>query len=309
MAATAPLCTSCALKSRRLWRLIGASQMHHFILARDLGNCLPQGGRGGAGLTFGPHPHNNHTIFKDQPDRPYVHARFPQTIALCATIAHTGDPVHPLCATKERSYAVIILSLSSIPPRFAGLPRFFAHLARQSLQPDVVELNLPATYRRFPGPVPTLPALPDWVRICFTSDDLGPATKILPTVARHATAQARLVYCDDDRIYDRNWLARLVASHKTHPKSAICESGWNISGAVPPPDPALPLTKTQSRSAKLCRATSFGLLQRHRRQFRRAGQVHIAEGFGGVLLRADWLDDPAFHILGIYLQIILVGEI
>lgn len=190
---------------------------------------------------------------------------------------------------------MIVVSLSSIPPRFGGLPRFFQHLARQSLRPDLVELNLPERYRRFPGAVPTLPPLPDWVRVCRVDQDAGPATKILPTLARHAGYDRRLVYCDDDRVYDRDWLARLVAAHGTHPGHAICESGWIIADAVAPADPAIQLGKAAARGAKLLRLASFGLLQRHRRQFRRAGAVHIAEGFGGVLFRADWLDAAVRH--------------
>ena len=191
---------------------------------------------------------------------------------------------------------MIVLSLSSIPPRFGGLPKFFAHLARQDLRPDLVELNLPDSYRRFPGPVPSLPGLPDWVRVCRGGADLGPATKILPTLARHRGADVRLVYCDDDRIYDRAWLARLVGAQHAHPECAICDSGWIIADAQPPADPALPLTKGQARRAKWLRAASLGLWQRHRLQFRRAGEVQIAEGFGGVLLRGAWLDDSARHL-------------
>ncbi|MFY8147512.1 MAG: hypothetical protein ACOVME_13030, partial [Rhodobacter sp.] len=38
--------------------------------------------------------------------------------------------------------------------------------------------------RRFPGAVPSLPPLHEWVDVIHCDDDLGPATKVLPAAAR-----------------------------------------------------------------------------------------------------------------------------
>ena len=59
----------------------------------------------------------------------------------------------------------MILSFTSIPPRFPFLGRVIQQLEKQTVRPDAVELYLPRTYRRFPGERPALPKLPDWVKI------------------------------------------------------------------------------------------------------------------------------------------------
>ena len=123
----------------------------------------------------------------------------------------------------------MILSFTSIPPRFKYLGRIVRQLEQQSIKPQAVELYLPKTYRRFPGERPSLPNLPDWIKIIDIEDDLGPATKILPALAAHKNQKADILYFDDDQNYDCEWLARFVAARQHRPQDAICESGLNIA--------------------------------------------------------------------------------
>ncbi|WP_372614936.1 hypothetical protein [Aquicoccus sp.] len=96
-----------------------------------------------------------------------------------------------------------ILSLTSVPPRFAQLGPVLASLVGQGA--DRVILALARQYTRFPGPV-TPPALPEGVKIIW-SEDFGPATKIL--AAQRAYPDAEIVYCDDDCLYAPGWLSAL----------------------------------------------------------------------------------------------------
>ena len=52
--------------------------------------------------------------------------------------------------------------------------------------------------------------------IRITEQDLGPATKVLPAVEEYAQEDVAVIFCDDDKIYDPNWAARLInAAQKT----------------------------------------------------------------------------------------------
>lgn len=198
---------------------------------------------------------------------------------------------------------MLIVSFTTVPPRFRFLPRFLAALERQDLRPDRVELNLPAVFRRFPGARPALPPLPDWLRVVEVGADLGPATKVLPALRRWHGQDVRIVYCDDDKAYDPGWLARLAAAADRLPGRILGERGCHIGdigrfdrapGAAPQP--------------RAIRAPAYGKTVRRMWQdpafrpetslvpaFAAEGHVDILFGAGGVLARPDDFHPDAFE--------------
>jgi len=216
-----------------------------------------------------------------------------------------------------------IISLSTIPPRFYLVGKALQRLLDQSVAPDRIELWIPRFYRRFPDVAFCLPPVPDGVTIEVTDNDLGPATKVLPCARKHRGTDARIVYCDDDRHYGRDWLKTLLAAAAEHPKAAIAAWGMDLPGPTKRqwirrdigPDAPRPRVK---RDPKLRRG---GLQNLHRnlpywvwREGVRAllklkiwdepprkklvagGYADIAEGCGGVLVRPDFFDDAVFEI-------------
>ena len=129
-----------------------------------------------------------------------------------------------------RTSLSLVVTLSSIPPRFAGLGPTLKSLLRQKVRPDEVRLYLPRRYRRFPDWDGSLPAVPDGVRICTTDEDMGPATKILPAVRDFRGREVELLLCDDDRIYDPLWTSRFLAARRAHPDCVIVEAGGFVPG-------------------------------------------------------------------------------
>lgn len=129
----------------------------------------------------------------------------------------------------------IVVTLTSIPPRFANLPRKIASLMRQTVPPDSIELYLPRSYRRFPGPRPRLPRLPAPVRIIDVDDDLGPATKVLPASHHWHGENIDLLLCDDDRPEDPGWVARFASARRHRPDDIVCESGWLVDTLISGP--------------------------------------------------------------------------
>ena len=122
----------------------------------------------------------------------------------------------------------IVVTLTATPPRFPNLARKFRAIEKQTRKPDHIELNIPVKYRRFPGEVPSLPALPDWVTIRRCTTDYGPATKVLPTAQHWRGQDVDLLLCDDDRLPDRLWIERLAKARQDRPNDIITERGWNI---------------------------------------------------------------------------------
>lgn len=197
----------------------------------------------------------------------------------------------------------IVVTLTSIPPRYANLPRKFASLAKQTERPDRVELHIPKTYRRFPGQRPQLPPLPDWVEVIEGDTDYGPATKVLPAARRWRGKQTDLLICDDDRLQDRGWIARFVTGRKKRPEDIICERGWNIADrfSIQKTKPDLPLAELDPRqgrtpSYRLKRLASLTLWHPPRELYASAGYTDIFEGFLGALAPADAFTDKAYEI-------------
>ena len=144
-----------------------------------------------------------------------------------------------------------IISLASIPPRFAQLPRVVAGLQAQGAR---VLVTLPRTYRRFPGEhaVPNLPG----VEILRPEEDLGPAAKVLHAARMLRGQDVDLLYCDDDWDYAPGWVDSFRKTRAAHPDAVL-------AGAT------------------------FGA-----ERMKLSGPP-IAQGFAGVMIRPDWLDDTA----------------
>ncbi len=96
---------------------------------------------------------------------------------------------------------MLVISLTSIPPRYGQLSRVLEALLAQGA--DAVALALPRRFARFS--TPPLPALPGGITLLRTETDLGPAGKLLP--AARAWPEADILYCDDDWLYRPGWAA------------------------------------------------------------------------------------------------------
>lgn len=125
-----------------------------------------------------------------------------------------------------------VISLTSIPPRFHHLETCVGSLLNQSARIDEVVVYIPKTYRRFPQDF-ALPVLPEGAQLRIVADDLGPATKVLPAVRDYDGTDTRILFCDDDRIYDPDWAKRLISASDDHPDCAIASMGHRVSDFEP----------------------------------------------------------------------------
>ncbi|MBU6187833.1 MAG: glycosyltransferase family 2 protein [Betaproteobacteria bacterium] len=180
----------------------------------------------------------------------------------------------------------IVVTLTSIPPRFENLSRKLASLDRQTVKPDFIELYLARSYRRFPGPRPALPTLPPSVRVVEVEHDLGPATKVLPACQRWQSEDVDLLLCDDDRAEDPDWVERFARARHERPDDIICEAGWFVDSVSPHPRTELDLPRVQV-SPRLGKNLAYRLkrlltLQRYTPKIHIYSQSGYADVFMGV---------------------------
>lgn len=160
----------------------------------------------------------------------------------------------------------LVISLTSIPPRFGQLPRVVAALRAQTARPARILVTLPRHYRRFPGSH-AAPALPG-AEVVRPARDMGPAAKVLAAARLLRGQDCHLLYCDDDWLYHPRWAEGFLATARARPGCAIAASGFSARRLGLSPAPHLPDGEAGG------------------------GYVDIAQGFAGVLLRPDWLDAP-----------------
>lgn len=200
-----------------------------------------------------------------------------------------------------------LITLTSIPPRFGLIgPTLEALVAQQGV--DGVALYLPQTYHRFPDWDGALPSVPAGVTIHRVDTDYGPATKVL-CAARHYRGQnIRLLFCDDDRDYRPGWAQGLLAEADRYPDRAVALAGWDIAGLSKRAAHNAPRHERRSRTWDLAYRTDrlkqilsgkakATLAQKPpRRIIAQSGFADVFEGYGGVVVRPEFFDAPAFDI-------------
>jgi hypothetical protein len=187
-----------------------------------------------------------------------------------------------------------IISLTTIPPRICQIGPTLVSLLAQNAAIDSVILWVPERYRRTEFNLIDLPRMPAGVDLRRCPVDYGPATKILPTVRAFAGEDVRIIYCDDDRIYDPDWAGHLLRESDRYGDDCIAEAGEKVPATVL-------RALAHSRRHRLLAAFSLGIYGHlHRKKMRALdpghGRVDIAKGYGGVLIRPSFLPETAFDI-------------
>lgn len=204
----------------------------------------------------------------------------------------------------------VVVSLSTIPPRFPEIGTALNRLLAQDHPADEIHLYIPKHYRRFPEHAFCLPDVPDGITVKVVENDYGPATKVLPCARAHWGTRTRIVYCDDDRLPTRDWLQALLDATATRPQDALVSSGDTLEAYGLPMSnvPHLPRAELRSRRTDLRyyreRLRQFGLTacgkpplaKPARRRYRSSGYVDFAQGLGGVSIRPEFLDQDDFDI-------------
>ncbi|WP_163848389.1 glycosyltransferase family A protein [Pseudooceanicola aestuarii] len=191
-----------------------------------------------------------------------------------------------------------VITLSTIPPRFDRLGAALDSLLAQTLPASEIRLYIPDSYRRFRDWDGTLPALPDGVTIHRCDKDFGPATKVLPAARDLRGRDVDILFCDDDKVYDPEWHQRFKDARAAHPDACIVEAGEtfpDIADSSRPSD-RLPRAHRRKRDWRYRSVRALTLTLYKPFMYVNSGFVDQISGYGGVMLRPEWLDDAAFEI-------------
>lgn len=195
----------------------------------------------------------------------------------------------------------LVISLSTIPPRMQEIQKTLDSLLDQNVDVAEIRLNIPKKYRRFDFDPADIPTMPSGINIHLVEEDIGPATKILPTAADLRGQDINIIFCDDDHFYPPNWAESMLRAQQEKPDACICRIGydfserpelWEASIMASP----LPRAKARVKDAKyrLRRAISLGKYKAP--MVRKSGYGQIFEGYGGVLLRPEMIPESAYNL-------------
>lgn len=205
---------------------------------------------------------------------------------------------------------MLIISLSSIPPRFDHLGATLHSLLRQDADISRILLYIPESYRRFPDWDGRLPEVPEGIEIRRTDDDLGPATKVLAAARDFRGQDCDILFCDDDRLYARDWAGQFLHTRRERPACCIANLGFQVhevadSSAVRPFHPQVQrswrITDLDFQLRYLWREIKAGHRWREvdapwRRVYKKSGFIDVFEGCGGAMVRPEFFDDAAYDI-------------
>jgi hypothetical protein len=196
----------------------------------------------------------------------------------------------------------LVISLTTIPPRFPYLLENLECLLDQTAAVESINLYIPRTYRRFTYSPADIPTLPEGVVLHIVDEDLGPATKVLPACKQFNGQDVHILFGDDDKIYDKNWAQRFVEAAKQRPGHAICEEGgplympYYAGGNDSWASDKQPKSNFIKKDIyyRLARIATLGLWKPSKAIS--SGYVDILEGWGGVLVKPDFFDQEDFEI-------------
>ena len=204
----------------------------------------------------------------------------------------------------------VILSLSTIPPRFGMLGMSLNSLINQKRKADEIHVYIPKTYKRFPEHNFCIPDVPEGVSVKIIDHDYGPATKALPCAKAYRGTNTRIIYGDDDRFADTSWLDNMLKCSDERPEDVIVSSGMTLQnyGLMLRNQKFFPRAKRakvkydfEYLARRLVQkffetTTSKSRIKPARCNYSSSGYVDIALGVGGVSVRADFFDESFFEI-------------
>jgi len=197
--------------------------------------------------------------------------------------------------------AKLVISLTTIPPRFAYVRECLQSLLAQAADVAAINLYIPRSYRRFGYAESDLPRMPKGVNLRVVDEDLGPATKILPACREYQGQDVCILCCDDDKIYDQGWAQRFLDVSKERPDCVICERGGHLSHPHYASNSNW-VSHRRPQATPICRDFRYrtrrilSLGQWRSLNWLESGYIDILEGWGGVMVKPEFFDDFAWRI-------------
>lgn len=107
-----------------------------------------------------------------------------------------------ICILETLRPGRIVISMTTSPKRISEIYRVIESMENQTIKPDLYFINLPRVFKRDSSRFSDIPAFLINDRIILNScDDLGPATKIVPTCKDKRIKETDIIFSVDDDIH------------------------------------------------------------------------------------------------------------
>nr|QBK93918.1 MAG: glycosyltransferase [Pithovirus LCPAC406] len=138
------------------------------------------------------------------------------------TIHHTPQEFDP--APRDRR---IVVSFSTIPSRMKYIPEMIKKLENQTLIPDAIYFNLPYKSIKENKDYPDFKIPDTYLNVIVNRcEDVGPLTKLLPTLEKELDPETIIIIIDDDVVYQDYVFEKLVEASTDSVKTVYSNSGW-----------------------------------------------------------------------------------
>ena len=175
---------------------------------------------------------------------------------------------------RVNSKAKVFVCFTTTPKRIDRCIYTIHSILSQSVRVDEIRIHIPNTY-----------IIPHWLKIIekqvkefkiiICDKDWGPATKVIPAlIDKTIPIDSRIIYIDDDMIYNKNMIKILIKYSNLYPSYAICNKGWNVDKY---PENKYRLFFDYMKGCLLSSDISFTY-------------VDVIQGFSGVLVRPSFFD-------------------
>lgn len=161
----------------------------------------------------------------------------------------------------------VVVTLTSHSDRIQRAFAAVESIGLGTLRPRRLILFLGKRYESLPLPVSLKRLCSRGLEVMFV-DEAGPHTKYYPYLQQSSDFCEPLVTADDDKMYSREWLERLVDAYRQHPAEINC---WRARDIRLDADGLRPY-----REWRLCQSTE-------------ASATHFATGVGGVIYPPEFL--------------------
>jgi FkbM family methyltransferase len=118
--------------------------------------------------------------------------------------------------------------MTTLPERINKILPILESIFSQTIKPDLIQINVPKKYIRSKAPI----VIPDFLKqngiFVNRCHDLGPATKLLPTLKSGYDPDDIIITIDDDVIYHEGMIEKFLIKTKQYPDSVLCYRGRKL---------------------------------------------------------------------------------
>jgi len=124
----------------------------------------------------------------------------------------------------------IWVSLTTTPKRIKNIRPTLRSLMHQSISPEMIVINIPNLYRnREPYEIPDFLLKMPGIKINRIEHDLGPASKLLPTLKLSLLKNDDLIIVvDDDQVYPYHLLKNYLKASLNDSEASYTLCGWKV---------------------------------------------------------------------------------